>query len=114
MVVNTEFQDDVCILRLEGRFATGQDAAYLREKTDELRKQGCQKIVADFAKVAYIDSTGIGFLIGIYTSVVKADGPGHFVLAAPNRRVQEVLSLTKLDTVLKSYGDVESAVVALK
>jgi anti-anti-sigma factor len=113
VVVNFEFLDDVCVLRLEGRFATGQDAEYLRTKTEELKKQGCLKIIADFSGVSYIDSTGIGFLIAIYTSVLRERG-GKFVIAAPNRRVREVLQLTKLDTILTLYDSVETAVKAMK
>lgn len=113
MVVNFEFLDDVCVLRLEGRFATGQDAEYLRTRTEELRKQGCLKIIADFSGVSYIDSTGIGFLIAIYTSIIRERG-GKFVIAAPNHRVREVLQLTKLDTILTLYDNVDSAVKALR
>ncbi len=112
MIVNFEYQDGVCILRMQGRFATGQDAEYLREKTEELKKQGCHRIVADFGGVSYIDSTGIGFLIAIYTSILR-DGNGQFVLAAANHREREVLSLTRLDTILPTYDDVNKAVTAI-
>lgn len=111
--MNFDFQDDVVVLRLEGRFATGQDAEYLRSKTDELKKQGCHRIVADFSAVSYIDSTGIGFLIAIYTSMIREHN-GKFVLAAPNHRVREVLQLTKLNTILPVYNTVEAAVEALR
>ncbi len=112
MKVDYEFSDGFCVLRLEGRFATGRDSEYLRSKTEELRKAGCTNIIADFSKVAYIDSTGIGFLISIYTSVMR-DGAGQFVLAAPNRRVREVLDLTKLSNILKLYESEAAAKAAL-
>lgn len=112
MDVTFETDGAVCILRLAGRFATGQDAEYLREKTEELRAKACQVIVADFSNVAYIDSTGIGFLIAIYTSMLRT-GNTRFAIAAPNRRVREVLALTKLDTILPNYEDVPKAVAAL-
>ena len=113
MVVNFEQQDDVCILRLEGRFATGQDSHYLRTKAEELKSSGRTKVVADFSQVSYIDSTGIGFLIAVYTSLTK-DGGGSFVLAGPNLRVRQVLQLTKLNTILNTYDDVAAAVAAVK
>lgn len=112
MKVECEHSEGVCVLRLEGRFATGRDTEYLRAKTEELRKAGCRNIIADFSKVAYIDSTGIGFLIAIYTSMLKA-GSGHFVLASPNRRVRDVLDLTKLSTILKLYDSEAAAKAAL-
>ena len=112
MLVEFEFQGDTCILRLHGRFATGQDALYLRGKTEELKKSGCSKVLADFNKVDYIDSTGMGFLIGIYTSIIK-NPAGRFVLCNLNRRVREVLELTRLANVMPIYANEEAALRAL-
>jgi anti-anti-sigma factor len=112
MLVEFEHQGDVCVLRLHGRFATGQDSGYLRARSDEVKCSGYSKVLADFSQVSYIDSTGIGFLIGIYTSVLKTPN-GRFVLANLNRRVREVLELTRLANVIPIYPDVESAFEAL-
>jgi anti-sigma B factor antagonist len=111
MKVHFETAGDICTLRLEGRFATGQDSEYLRVKTEELKKAGCRHIIADFSKVSYIDSTGIGFLIAIYTSVLR--DRGEFVLSAPNRRVRDVLDLTKLSSILTLYENEAAARTAL-
>lgn len=113
MLVELEFADDVCVVRLKGRFATGQDKHYLRDKTEEIKKSGKAKILADFKEVSYIDSTGIGFLIGIYTSVTKSQN-GMFVLASVNHRVHEVLELTRLDSIFPLYPDEAAAMDALK
>jgi anti-sigma B factor antagonist len=113
MLVEFEKQADVCVLRLHGRFATGQDSSYLRGKTEELKSSGFSKVLADFSKVDYIDSTGIGFLISIYTSVLKVNN-GRFALANLNRRVREVLELTRLAEVMPIYSSQEAALEALQ
>jgi anti-sigma B factor antagonist len=113
MLVEFQKHGDICILRLHGRFATGQDSAYLRNKTDEIKNCGLSKVLADFSQVEYIDSTGIGFLIGIYTSVLK-NQTGRFVLANLNRRVREVLELTRLANVMPIYPNEEAALEALR
>jgi len=112
MLVEFEFCGDICVLRLHGRFATGQDSLYLHTKAEELKNSGYVKILADFAGVDYIDSTGIGFLIGIYTSVTKAPN-GRFALANANRRVRDVLELTRLAQVIQMYPTEAAAVDAL-
>jgi len=112
MLVEFEYRGDVCVLRLHGKFATGQDSAYLRGKTEDIRNSGYSKVFADFSQVEYIDSTGIGFLIGIYTSVTKAP-TGRFVLANLNRRVRDVLELTRLANVIPIYADEHAALEAL-
>lgn len=112
MLVEFEQIGDVCILRLHGRFATGQDSAYLRTRTEEIKTAGHSKVLADFSQVSYIDSTGIGFLIGIYTSVLK-NTSGRFVLANLNRRVRDVLELTRLANVIPIYPSEGAALEAL-
>ena len=37
MLVEFEYLGDICVLRLEGRFATGQDSLYLHTKAEELK-----------------------------------------------------------------------------
>jgi len=113
MLVEIEKRADICLLRLHGRFATGKDSSYLRGKSDEIRNSNCSKVLADFSEVEYLDSTGIGFLIGIYTSVTKAPA-GQFVLCNLNRRVREVLELTRLANVMPIYPDEEAASEALR
>jgi anti-sigma B factor antagonist len=111
MVIESERKDDICILRLKGRFVTGGDTRYLRSKAEELKTDGCMKVMMDFHEVPYADSTGIAFIIGIYTSVTNLGG--RFVLAAPNRRVREVLDLTRLSSVIPIAADEPAAVAFL-
>ena len=113
MLVEIEKRGDICLLRLHGRFATGKDSGYLRGKTDEIKNSNCSKVLADFSEVEYLDSTGIGFLIGIYTSVTKSPA-GLFVLCNLNRRVREVLELTRLANVMPIYPSEEAASEALR
>ena len=104
MLIEFDYKDDICILRPKGRFATGLDAVYLRSKTEELKKSGCRKVMADFRDVPYVDSTGIGFLVGVYTTVTGTLG-GRFVVVGPHHRVQEVLDITHLSTVIPIAAD---------
>jgi anti-anti-sigma factor len=112
MLVEFEFRGDICVLRLQGRFATGQDSLYLHTKAEELKTAGSVKILVDFSDVDYVDSTGIGFLIGIYTSVTKSPN-GQFALVNANRRVRDVLELTRLAQVIQMYPSEAAALAAL-
>jgi len=113
MLVESQTDGELCILRLSGRFATGHDVAYLREKAEEVKRCGCPRVLVDFRDVAYLDSTGIGFLIGLYASVVTHPG-GAFGIYAPNAKVREVLEICRLDTIFPIYKDEAAARAALK
>src|SRR5260370_33354324 len=89
MTVDFETAGDILILRLRGRFATGQDTSYLRTKAEEVKSSGKHKGPMDFHDVSYIDSTAIGFLIGIYTRANKLPD-GQFVMTCPIQGVRGV------------------------
>jgi len=72
-----------------------------------------RKVLADFRDVPHIESTTIGFLVSIYTSVTRKGG-GRFVLAGPSPRVRQVLDLMRLSTVIPLAPDFESGLALLR
>jgi len=113
MLIEVNQIDDVCLLRFEGRFTTGTDPEYLKNKAEELKQLGCQKVLADFREVPSVGSTAIGFLVAIYSSVTKLPD-GRFVLVGAQPRVREVLDLTRLSSILPMAGDMASGMAALR
>ncbi len=105
--------DDVCILRFEGRFTTGSDPEYLRNKLEELKQHVCGKMLVDFRDVVSVGSTAIGFIVAIYSSVTKSPG-GRFVLMGAQPRVREVLDLTRLSSIIPMASDFDSGMAALR
>lgn len=113
MLIKIEREDDVCILRLSGRFASGDDPEYLREKSDEIRSLDCLKVLADLREVPSMGSAAIGFVVGIYSSVTKNPG-GRFVMVGIAPRVKEVFDLTRLSGVIPSATDVPAGMAILQ
>jgi anti-sigma B factor antagonist len=112
MLVEIEHREDMCVVRFKGRFVTGTDRAYLCGKVAEVKEAKCRKVMADFHDVPYIDSTGIGFIVSVFTSVTK-DALGRFVLVGANKRVREVFDLTRLSSVIPMAADETSGIAAL-
>jgi anti-anti-sigma factor len=112
MLVEVARQDDICVLRLKGRFVAGEDLEELLAKADEIKRLTCGKVLVDLREVPAMGSTGIGFLVGIYTSVTK-NADGRFVLVGANPRVREVLEITHLSTVIPMAPDLASGEATL-
>jgi|HubBroStandDraft_1064217.scaffolds.fasta_scaffold560786_2 anti-anti-sigma factor len=112
MLIKIEHQDDVCILHLSGRFATGADIEYLRAKSDEIRSFSYAKVLVDLCEVPSMGSTAIGFVVGIYSSVLKNRG-GRFVMVGSSPRVREVFDLTRLSDVIPSAPDIPTGMAIL-
>jgi len=99
-----EQRDDICILHIGGRLASGADADFLWMKAQEIKSLGCRKLIADICDLDSIGSAGIGFFVDLHTSTTK-DTAGRFVLAGPSRHVLEVLALTGLSTIIPTAED---------
>lgn len=78
----------------------------LRVVTDE----NFRGLVVNLAGVTFIDSTGIGVLVGAWRRVMATDGV--LAVAMPSRQVQSVLDATGLIKVLSVYGLEADAVQA--
>jgi len=92
--ISIQFKDDVAIMSLSGKFLAGGDGPFLRQKVRDLAEAGTKRMVLDFSGVPYIDSTGLGFLVG---SRVTAQNVGmSMVLAGVNPHVKRILDSVKL------------------
>ena len=109
VMIDVEKRDDVCLLRFQGNFHTGEDLDYLRAKMEEIKTVNCPKVLADFQDVPCVGSTGLSFLVELY----RTSG-GRFVLVKTQRRVREVLDITHLSTVFPLATDIESGLAALR
>ena len=112
MIIELDQQDDVCVLRFIGRLASGQDSEYLLAKKEEIKKQNCRKVLADFCEVPSIGSMGIAFVVALYTSVTNSGG--RFVLVGARPLVQQVLDLTRMSTVIPLASDLASGLSSLR
>ncbi len=101
--------DGVLIIECNGRVVFGEEAAALRELVKTMLAQH-KNIVLDLHNVSYIDSGGLGMLVGLYTSAHGANG--EIRLARLTQKVDQLLQVTKLATVFECHDSVESAVKA--
>lgn len=85
-------------------------APALREAIDAVVAEGHRRLVLDLTEVTFIDSTGLGVVVGRLKGL-RREG-GSLVVAAAHERVLRVLAITGLDTVLEVAADVPSAVAA--
>lgn len=113
MSIEIEHRDDVCVLRCKGRLASGPDMQYLQERLEHIKVVACRRLLADFSEVSSIGSMGVGFLVAVFTSVIRGGG-GRFVLVGAQPFVRQVLEISRLNTVIPMADDVASGLAALR
>jgi anti-sigma B factor antagonist len=103
--------DGVIVVYLNGAIFFGEESASLRLLVKSSLNKSHQ-IVLDLGDVTYIDSGGLGTLVGLYASARKVGG--DIKLARLGRRAKEVLQITKLVTLFEVFDKAEDAVASFK
>ena len=107
---STRQVDGVTIVDMSGRITLGEGSSTLRETVKDLLSKGSKKILLNLGDVSYIDSSGIGELVSSYTSVNNQ--AGQLKLLNLQKKVHDLLQITKLYTVFDVKDDEASAVKA--
>ena len=94
---------DVSVLDANGRITLGEGASAFRDQIRELMAKGNNKILVNLADVSYIDSSGIGELVSAYTTL--ANQKGQLKLLHLNKRIKDLLQITKLYTIFEVMED---------
>jgi anti-sigma B factor antagonist len=103
----TQNVDDlVAVIRGEGRLNM-VSAPRLREAVSEAVAAGRPRIVVDLSAVDFMDSSGLGALVGCLKTTRQAGG--DLRIAAPSEQVTMVLKLSNLDRILTSYASATDA-----
>jgi anti-sigma B factor antagonist len=98
----------VTILDITGRIILGDEIGHLRTAVRDLVREGKKKVILNLAGVDFIDSSGVGELVGCFTTVRNAGG--ELKLLNLTQKVQDVLHVTKLYTVFDIRDDEFNAV----
>src|SRR5436190_20801701 len=99
---------DVVVLDLKGKITLGEGDELLKDKINSLVNQGRWNIVLNCAEVPYIDSSGFGEFVRVYTTVSRQGG--RLVLLNLTKRIIDLLSITKLLTLFEVFESETDAI----
>jgi anti-sigma B factor antagonist len=105
--INIRETADAAILDMSGRLTLGDTLGDLRDSIREALAGDQKNILLNLAEVSYIDSSGLGQLIGSYATVTSRGG--QMKLLNLQKRVNDLMQITKLLTVFETYTNEEAA-----
>jgi anti-sigma B factor antagonist len=105
-------QKGVTIIELSGNVMGGPDATALNEQVHKLLDAGVRKVVIDLHDVQFVNSSGLGMLIGSLTTMRNAGG--NLKLACVSKKVQTLIEVTKLHSVFELHSSVSTAITSFK
>ena len=112
MAIKADMKGDVAIINLKGKLMGGPDTKALHDKVRELAEGGTKKLVIDLGQVKWMNSTGLGALMGALTTAKNHEA--ELELARVTNKVKRLFMMTKLITVFDTHDSVDAAAASFK
>ncbi|MBT8380097.1 MAG: STAS domain-containing protein [Ignavibacteria bacterium] len=110
MKIKTTEKYEAVIIELKGNVMGGDDTKEFNDLLHKLLDTAKTRIVVDLGGVKFMNSSGLGMLIGGLTTVKKATG--SYKLANVTDKIESLLIITKLITIFETYDSVDEAVAS--
>lgn len=104
--------DGIAVVELSGDFWGGEETRKIADAFKDMVEGGSGRIVVDLGKTGYLNSTALGVLVSLHTTVNRLGG--KLTLANISKKIHNVFLITKLAFVFDTYSTVNEAVEALK
>jgi anti-sigma B factor antagonist len=108
MTTRTRQVGGVTIVDISGRIVLGEESATVRDVISDLLSKGYKHILLNLGAVDYIDSWGLGSLVGAFASARKQGG--ELKLLNLTNKITDVMETTRLYTVFDIMNDEAAAV----
>jgi len=106
MKLSLETRKGAAILKISGRMIFDPTLYAIRDIVQQEIAKGVRKFIVDLSDAPFVDSSGFGELISIYTSIARVQG--SMVLVKPVERVRlllERIRLTEIFTIAETIPE---------
>jgi anti-sigma B factor antagonist len=108
MQIGTRQIGEVTVLDISGRITLGEGNVMLRDIVRDLADKGNKRIILNLGEVNYVDSSGLGELVKTHTTINNKGG--ELKLTNLNKRISDLLQMTRLSAVFDIQKDEASAI----
>ena len=109
-MIRTKQHLDVTVIRPGEERLTAVNAKMFKEEVLALVDQGESILVIDFGEVSFVDSSGLGALVGV---LKKIGNRGEVAVCALNADVAQMFKICRMDRVFTIYRDADTAVQSI-
>lgn len=105
-------ENNIAFINIEGELIEKNQATNLLAAVEELNAKGITKLALNLENLKYMNSSGLNTLIQLLTKARV--GGGEAVLFNLNKKINELILITKLNTLFKIVSTKEEAVKLLE
>ncbi|HEY6905910.1 MAG TPA: STAS domain-containing protein [Ignavibacteriaceae bacterium] len=99
---------EAVVIELKGNVMGGEDTKEFNDLLHKLIDEGKKNVVVDLSDVKFMNSSGLGMMIGGLTTMKKTGG--NLKLARVTEKIESLLIITKLITIFEFYDNVDDAI----
>lgn len=103
-----QIQSDICFFLLSGVILSNEKHEETLDLIDEKIKEGHRKFILDLKELKYINSSGLNYILRIFTHIRNKGG--RLVLIHANKAVSDLFKISKLNTVFSIAADKQAAI----
>ena len=102
-----EYKDDTMIVRLNGELDQHYATTLRTEIDTKVTQRGVHRIVFDFSKVGFMDSSGIGVIMGRYRLMQSVGGSVSAFGVSP--RLDKLIEMSGIKRIVQIHSDEATA-----
>lgn len=104
-------ENEVTVIELSGNVMGGPEFVPLHDEVKSRIEKGPRKFLFDFGGVKWINSTGVGIMVTMYTTIKGAEGT--MAISRPNERVRGTYMISQVNSLFNTYESIEEGVAGL-
>jgi anti-sigma B factor antagonist len=112
MNIDVTDHGDATVLTVKGNMMGGPETIAVHDKVKDLIEKNKKKVIIDLSNVKWMNSSGLGTMMGCLTSLKNANG--DMKLCGVTEKVKSLFMITKLITLFETYANAEEAIKAFK
>lgn len=101
-------KDSTLVVKIEGELDHHEAERVKRAIDEEYEKKSCKNMIFELKNLTFMDSSGIGVIIGRYKKV-KNNG-GKVAIVNANQYLKKVIEVSGLLRIIKCYNSLEEAI----
>lgn len=108
MILKEECAGKVAVIEVKGKLMGGKETRECHQRIKDFLSKGYKDIVVDLSQVQWVNSLGMGMLVGCYTSCTNAGG--ELRIGGVSKKTKSMLEMMKLTTIFKIFDNREMAI----
>ena len=109
MNIETREMGEFMIICPKEKSLNALNCSTLKSQAIDTIEKGNEKIILDLTNVEFIDTAGLGTIIGIYKMLSSKE---NFFISSPSPKTKVIFHYTGVDSIIKIFSSVEEAIAS--